>query len=160
MEAALDSTYVKVHRSAHGGKGRAGTSHRSVAGWAAGGRPPHAGNVSDVKAAPDVLAAAPGRLKRLFTDRGYNANHLRRDLKAACTTPVISGTRSRKCPIQHDERRCRDRWRIEAAFCRLGDFRRVATRLPQARGQLRFSRGAGCHHRASDPDRVQTLAKV
>ncbi len=26
------------------------------------------------------------------------------------------------------ERRYRDRWRIEAAFCRLKDFRRVATR--------------------------------
>jgi len=35
---------------------------------------------------------------------------------------------SRKCPIRHDERRYRDRWRIEAAFCRLKDFRRVATR--------------------------------
>lgn len=28
----------------------------------------------------------------------------------------------------HEERRYRDRWRIEAAFCRLKDFRRVATR--------------------------------
>jgi transposase len=27
----------------------------------------------------------------------------------------------------HDKRRYRERWRIEAAFCRLKDFRRVAT---------------------------------
>jgi len=41
---------------------------------------------------------------------------------------VIPDTRSRKRPIRHDERRCQDRWRIEAVFCRLKDFRRVATR--------------------------------
>lgn len=41
---------------------------------------------------------------------------------------MISSTRSRKRPILHDERRHRDRWRIKAAFCRLKDFRRVATR--------------------------------
>jgi transposase len=81
-----------------------------------------------VRAAPEVIAAAPGHLKRLIADRGYDANHLRRCLKASGTTPVIPGTRSRKRPIQHDQGRYRDRWRIEAAFCRLKDFRRVATR--------------------------------
>jgi transposase len=81
-----------------------------------------------VKTAPEVLAAAPGRLKRLIADRGYDANHLRRDLRADGTTPIIPGRRSRKRPIRHDKRRYRDRWRIEAAFCRLKDFRRVATR--------------------------------
>jgi transposase len=86
------------------------------------------GNASDVKTAPDVLASAPGRLKRLVADRGYDANHLRRDLRADGTTPIIPGRRSRKRPIQHDQRRYRERWRIEAAFCRLKDFRRVATR--------------------------------
>jgi transposase len=35
---------------------------------------------------------------------------------------------ARKRPIRHDKRRYRDRWRIEAAFCRLKEFRRVATR--------------------------------
>ena len=81
-----------------------------------------------MKTAPDVLASAPGRLKRLVADRGYDANHLRRDLRADGTTPIIPGRRSRKRPIQHDERRYKERWRIEAAFCRLKDFRRVATR--------------------------------
>lgn len=75
-----------------------------------------------------MLAAAPGRLKRLIADRGYDANRLRHELKAQSTTPVIPGTRSRKRPVRHDKRRYRDRWRIEAAFCRLKDFRRVATR--------------------------------
>jgi transposase len=41
---------------------------------------------------------------------------------------VIPGTRARKRKIRHDRRRYRERWRIEAMFCRLKDFRRVATR--------------------------------
>ena len=31
-------------------------------------------------------------------------------------------------PIRYGERRCKDRWRIEATFRRPKDFRRVATR--------------------------------
>jgi transposase len=53
---------------------------------------------------------------------------LRRTLRTTGTIPIIPGRRSRKRPIRHDKRRYRDRWRIEAAFCRLKDFRRVATR--------------------------------
>jgi transposase len=49
-------------------------------------------------------------------------------LKKAGTTPVIPGRINRKRRIRHDERRYRDRWLIEAMFCRLKDFRRVATR--------------------------------
>jgi transposase len=75
-----------------------------------------------------VIAAAPDRLTRLVPDRAYDANNLRRALKATCLLPVIPGTRSRKRPVRHDPLRYRERWRIEAAFCRLKDFRRVATR--------------------------------
>jgi transposase len=42
--------------------------------------------------------------------------------------PVIPGRRTRRQPVQYDLARYKDRWRIEAAFCRLKDFRRVATR--------------------------------
>src|SRR5919106_5595305 len=35
---------------------------------------------------------------------------------------------NRKRTIRYDEKRYKDRWRIEAAFCRLKDFRRIATR--------------------------------
>lgn len=41
---------------------------------------------------------------------------------------MIPGRRSRKRPIRHDQRRYRERWRIEATVGRLKDFRRVATR--------------------------------
>lgn len=42
--------------------------------------------------------------------------------------PVIPGRRNRKHPIQYDKRRYKDRWRVEAMFGRLKDFRRIATR--------------------------------
>lgn len=58
----------------------------------------------------------------------YDANRFRATLKEAETTPVIPGRFNRKRPVQHDRHRYRDRWRIEAVFCRLKDFRRVATR--------------------------------
>jgi len=67
-------------------------------------------------------------MKRLIADRGYDANRLRATLRGQGTIPIIPGRRNRKRPIQYDERRYRDRWRVEAMFCRLKDFRRVATR--------------------------------
>lgn len=75
-----------------------------------------------------MLAAAPGRIRRLLAVKGYNADWLRADLREAGTVTVIPGTRSRKRPIRHDKRRYKDRWRAEAVFCRFQDFRRLATR--------------------------------
>lgn len=63
-----------------------------------------------------------------MADRGYDANNLRRTLRDAGTIPVIPGRINRKRRIRHDEKRYRDRWLIEAMFCRLKDFRRIATR--------------------------------
>lgn len=77
---------------------------------------------------PDVLAQAPGRIGRLAADKGYDADWLRNDLREKGITPVIPGKRGRKRTIRHDQRRYRERWRIEATFCRLKDFRRIATR--------------------------------
>jgi len=74
-----------------------------------------------------VLAAA-GPVRRLLADKGYDADRLRNSLRQAGTVPVIPGRINRKRTVQYDNRRYRDRWRIEAAFCRLKDFRRIATR--------------------------------
>ena len=85
------------------------------------------GNTSEIRGA-DLLVADAARMKRMIADRGYDANKLRATLKAQDTIPIIPGRRNRKRPIQYDERRYKDRWRVEAMFCRLKDFRRVATR--------------------------------
>ncbi|WP_410051584.1 transposase [Bradyrhizobium sp. SZCCHNR2020] len=52
----------------------------------------------------------------------------RKTLRGAGTTPIIPGRSNRKRRIRYDERCYRDRWLIEAMFCRLKDFRRIATR--------------------------------
>ncbi|MFC6776920.1 IS5 family transposase [Methylobacterium gregans] len=139
--AALDSTYVRAHRSAHGGKGartqaigpsRGGQTTKVHALTDVLGRPGvlllTPGNASDVTTAPAVLAEAPGRIRRLAADKGYDADWLRTDLREAGITPVIPGKRGRKRKIRHDTRRYRECWRIEATFNRLKDFRRIATR--------------------------------
>ena len=75
-----------------------------------------------------MLAEAPGRIRRLTADKGYDADWLRTDLREKSITPIIPGKRGRKRKIRHDKRRYRERWRIEATFNRLKDFRRIATR--------------------------------
>ena len=87
-----------------------------------------AGNAGDVTAAPAVLAEAPGRIRRLSADKGYEADWLRTDLRRSGIMPIIPGKRGRKRRIRHDKRRYRERWRIDATFNRFKDFRRIATR--------------------------------
>lgn len=86
-----------------------------------------AGNVSDITMAGPLMDAA-GRVRCLIADKGYDANALRRRLRTEGAQVVIPGRSNRKAPIDYDETRYKGRWRIEAAFCRLKDFRRVATR--------------------------------
>ena len=93
------------------------------------------GNVSDIRVADELIEVA-GPVRRLIADRGYDANSLRLTLRSVGTIPVIPGRRSHKRPIRHDERRYRDRWRIEAAFCHLKDFRRVAMPQKMQRSQV------------------------
>ena len=57
------------------------------------------GNVSDVKAAPSLLARA-GRIRYLLADKGYDADRLRRSLREAGAVPVIPGRRNRKRAIR------------------------------------------------------------
>ena len=66
------------------------------------------GNANDVRTAPDVLASAAGRLTRRIAERGYDADHLCRNLRKAGTIPIIPGMWPRKRPIRRDER-C-DHW--------------------------------------------------
>jgi transposase len=85
------------------------------------------GNVSDMKAAPTLLERLEGA-RYLVADKGYDANALRALLRSRNTVPVIPGRANRKRRIAYDKQRYRHRHLIENAFCRLKDFRRVATR--------------------------------
>ena len=66
--------------------------------------------------------------RHLIADKGYDANAFRKALREIGTKPVIPGRSNRKREIDYDKTRYRDRHLIENAFCRLKDFRRIATR--------------------------------
>ena len=85
------------------------------------------GNIADITAAPALLAALPPSA-RLIADKGYDANSLRRRLDQSGTQAVIPSTMSRNIPYPLDQAAYRLRNVIERMFCRLKDFRRIATR--------------------------------
>jgi transposase len=66
--------------------------------------------------------------KRLLGDKGYDSGEFREELDARGTKPVIPNRRNRKQPFGFSKRLYKLRWRIENAFNRLKDFRRIATR--------------------------------
>jgi transposase len=66
--------------------------------------------------------------KRMLGDKAYDSAELREDLHERGTKPVIPNRCNRKQPFSFSKRIYKLRWRIESAFNRLKDFRRVATR--------------------------------
>jgi transposase len=86
-----------------------------------------AGNVSDITVAPILFERSTGA-RYVLGDKGYDADWFRRQLRRAGTVPVIPGRITRKRAISFDKSRYRERHRVENAFCRIKDFRRVATR--------------------------------
>ena len=63
-----------------------------------------------------------------MADRAYDANHLRNRLAAQHTEAVIPSTTSRAKPIPYNRRAYKARNRIERMWCRIKDWRRIATR--------------------------------
>lgn len=66
--------------------------------------------------------------EKLLGDRAYDSAELRGWLQGRGTTPVIPNKSNWKRPFRFNKRTYRWRHRIENAFCRLKDFRRIATR--------------------------------
>ena len=78
--------------------------------------------------APALVEAARGRFERMIADRGYDSNAIRDAIEQQGAQAVIPSTRSRKTPIPYDRCLYRTRNLIERLWCRLKDWRRVATR--------------------------------
>ena len=66
--------------------------------------------------------------RRLLADRAYDARSLRDWLADRGTSAVIPPNPTRKHPHAYNRRAYRSRNLIERMFCRLKDFRRIATR--------------------------------
>jgi transposase len=86
-----------------------------------------AGNVSDITMAETLLAEVDDCCY-VLADKGYDSDKLRAKIRQKGAKPVIPGRKSLKKPIRFDKVRYKFRWMVEAVFCRLKDFRRVATR--------------------------------
>jgi transposase len=65
---------------------------------------------------------------KLLGDKAYDSAPLREWLKARGTKAVVPNKSNRKQPFIFDKKSYRQRHRIENAFSRLKDFRRIATR--------------------------------
>src|ERR1700722_16837875 len=66
--------------------------------------------------------------KKLLGDKAYDSAELRHWLKQRGTRSVIPNRSNRKQPFSFSRKSYRESHRIENAFCRLKDFRRVFTR--------------------------------
>lgn len=82
----------------------------------------------DVRAADELLSKGLQGAKHLIADKGYDANAFRESLREQGTRPVIPSRSNRKRKITYNKARYRERHLVENAFCRLKDFRRIATR--------------------------------
>jgi transposase len=137
---AIDSTTAKARRSAAGGKGGGG----AAIGRSRGGRSTKIHAIVDARGRPIAIEVTPSHLGdvrvttalisgvppggRLAADTAYDSDGLRRFLLERGTVQVIPNNPTRKRHHPFDETAYRQRNLIERMFCRLKDWRRIATR--------------------------------
>ena len=85
------------------------------------------GQLGDVRAALPLIAPLPPA-RTLAADAAYDSDGLRRFLIDRGTTPVIPNNKTRKRFHPFDPVAYKKRNQIERTFCRLKDWRRIATR--------------------------------
>ncbi len=85
------------------------------------------GNTHDLVGAHDLIGRVPCP-RSLLADRAYDARSLREVLAARGIKAIIPSNPTRKHPYRYDKRAYKGRNVIERMFCRLKDFRRIATR--------------------------------
>lgn len=86
-----------------------------------------AGQVHDIHGGRALLASVPP-MRKLIADKAYDANDLRDFLIGQGTEPVVSSNPRRLVTPAFDRFTYRARNLIERAFCRLKDWRGIATR--------------------------------
>src|SRR3974390_945486 len=137
----IDSTHVKAHRSAAGGKGG---EQKQAVGRSRGGRNTKIHALADAKGRLIAILLTGGEAhdcpvaerlivrvepaERMLGDKAYDSNELREELAQRGTKPVIPNRSNRKQRFSFRKQLYKLRWRIESAFNRLKDFRRIATR--------------------------------
>ena len=85
------------------------------------------GNIADITMAIPLLGKVV-RPKRLLADKAYDADRFRSWLRRQKVKAIIPSTATRRTPYPLDRKAYRRRNVIERLFCRLKNWRRVATR--------------------------------
>jgi transposase len=126
-QVPIDSSAVKVHRSA----ARGGRTTKIHALTDAQCRPvafmPTGGHVADCSAGAAWLARLPAR-DILHADKGYDVNAIRRQVEDRGATPNIPPKANRNGKTASRQSFTETATPSNGMFCRLKDFRRVATR--------------------------------
>ena len=85
------------------------------------------GQAADIKMLPIMLDAVPPA-HEVLADKAYDSDKVREDIAERGMRAVIPNKDDRKFLHPFDRARYRKRNAIERMFCRLKDFRRIATR--------------------------------
>jgi transposase len=85
------------------------------------------GNTADCIVAETCVSLIPG-IAQLVADKGYDTDAFRAWLKKRRIATVIPGKSNRKKRIRYDKEAYKGRNVVERCFCRLKDWRRIATR--------------------------------
>ena len=86
-----------------------------------------AGQMNDQKGA-NILAPLLPPARELIADRGYDSNPFRAALAERGIAACIPPKKNRRQAIPYDKTLYRQRHRVEIAFGRMKDWRRIATR--------------------------------
>jgi transposase len=135
---------LHAHQSAPLGGGRKRGEQKQAIGRSRGGRNTKIHALADAKGRLIAILLTGGEThdcpvgerlirrvraaKRMLGDKAYDSAELREQLDERGTKPVIPNRSNRKQPFSFSKRLYKLRWRIESAFNRLKDFRRIATR--------------------------------
>lgn len=137
---SLDSSYVRVHQ--HGTGSRKGPDVEGI-GISRGGRTSKVHIRVDALGLPIGMRVTPGqeadihqasalieeiRADYEIADRGYGSDALRARIIATGATPVIPGRINRLVPVVIDTELYKERNAVERYFCRMKQWRRLATR--------------------------------
>ena len=93
------------------------------------------GQMNDQRGA-NILAPILPPARELIADRGYDSNPFRAALAERGIAACIPSKKNRKQPILYDKALYRQRHRIEIAFGRINDWRRIATRYDRCANNL------------------------
>lgn len=141
----IDGSVVRAHQHSSGsgqekdaeaiGRSRGGYSTKIHVKVDAFGRPLcfelSGGQAHEMKFAEKLLGDEPCDF--LLADKGYDSNDFRKKLNEQGICPVIPGKRNRILTIDYDKYIYKERNIVERFFCRIKQFRRIATRYDKTR---------------------------